>query len=104
MAADEYSVESLSTRRSKGHERQPEVSKTSPHTLRMSSRPRGHVADASFGAKNAVLDPDPRDVPGVRDLKNVCCLSSLVWLQRALADFADLSGNILPFVCHLKIT
>ena len=42
-------IESLSTRRSKGHERQPEVSRTSPHTLRMSSRPRGHVADARTG-------------------------------------------------------
>ena len=46
---DRRIIESLSTRRSKGHERQPEVSKTSPHTMRMSSRPRGHVADARTG-------------------------------------------------------
>ena len=42
-------LQSLSTRRSKGHERQPQVSRTSPHTMRMSSRPRGHVADARMG-------------------------------------------------------
>lgn len=39
-------IEGLNRRRSEGHDRQPEVSRTSPHSLRMSSRSRGHVADA----------------------------------------------------------
>ena len=40
------SLESLSSRRPRGHQRRPEVTRASVNVLRMCLRPRGQVADA----------------------------------------------------------
>ena len=66
---------------------------------------RSHQTEVCFPRGPPVLGMTSYELIGACRYGSVMAADEYsVWLPRAPADFADLSGNRLPFLCHLKIT